>query len=153
MNFVHLHLAINHSPIYATLFAVVLLLISMIVRNRGVATTALWFAVVAGLFGVAAYLTGDQAKDIIDKGPPIAGVEKMMIEPHDQAAGWFLISSCVSGGIALIVLFVGSKRGTRPRWMEIGVFVLLLWSLAVGIRVALLGGRIHHEEVRAVITR
>ena len=44
MNFVHIHLAINHSPLYATLFAFFFLLIGMIIRNRSIATAGLVLA-------------------------------------------------------------------------------------------------------------
>jgi hypothetical protein len=150
VNFVHIHLAINHSPLYATLFAIGLLLAGMMIRNRSVATSGLIIAIIAALCATATYMTGDQAKDIIDKGPPIAGVEKTMIEPHDEAAGYFLISSCVTGFLAIVALFLG-RKGERPRWIEFVVLIALVFSLTVVARVALLGGRIHHPEVRAVV--
>ena len=34
--------------------------------------------------------------------------------------------------------------------MEIVIAILIAWSLSVAGRTALLGGRIHHEEVRAL---
>jgi hypothetical protein len=150
VNFVHIHLAINHSPLYTTLFAFALLLIGMIIRNRGVATTSLVIAIIAALCAIAADMTGDRAKDIIDKGPPIAGVDKTMIEPHEDAADWVVISSCVTAFLALVALFLG-RKGERPRWVEFVVLIALLWSLSVVARTALLGGRIHHPEVRAVV--
>ncbi len=152
MNFLHIHLAINHSPLYATLFAFFLLLIGMIIRNRSIATAGLVITIVAALCAIVAYMTGDQAKDIIDKGPPIAGVEKTMIEPHDDAAGWFLTASCITGGLAIVVLFIGRRRGTRPVWMEVVMLFALVFCLTIVARVALLGGRIHHPEVRSLIT-
>jgi len=151
VNFVHVHLAINHSPLYATLFALGLLLIGMMTRNRSVATSGLIIAIIAALCAIAAYTTGDQAKDIIDKGPPIAGVEKTAIEPHDEAAGYFLIASCVTGFLAIVAMFLGRKRRERPRWVEFIVLIALLFSLTIVARVAILGGRIHHPEVRAIL--
>jgi len=150
VNFVHFHLAINHSPLYATLFAFVLLLIGIIIRNRSVATTGLVIAIIAALCAIAAYTTGDEAKDIIDKGPPIAGVDKTAIEPHEDAATFVVISSCVTGFLAIVALFLGRKR-ERPRWVEFIVVIALLFSITVIARTALLGGRIHHPEVRAVV--
>jgi hypothetical protein len=151
MSFVHIHLAINHSPLYATAFAFFLLLIGMMIRNRSIATAGLIVTIIAALCGIAADLTGDQAADIIKNGPPIAGVDTKMIGPHDDAAGWFVIASSVTGVGAMIVLFVGRRRGERPRWMEVVMLFLLLFSLSVVARTALLGGRIHHPEVRAVV--
>ena len=153
MNALHLHLAINHSPLYATLFAIAFVLIGGITRKRTLSTAGLMVAVVAALCGIAADLSGDQAADVIDHGPPIAGVEKTAVGPHDDAAGWFVTSSCITGGLAIVVLFVGRKKPVRPMWMEMVVAAALVFSLLIVVRVALLGGRIHHPEVRAVVGR
>lgn len=150
MTFVHIHLAINHSPLYAELFAFALLLVGMIIRNRSVATSGLVIAIVAALCGVAAYLSGDEAADIISHSPPIAGVEKLAIGPHEEAADWVLIVAGITGALAILALFLGRKRPVRPRWIEVVVLVAIALSLATVVRTALLGGRIHHPEVRAV---
>ena len=64
-----------------------------------------------------------------------------------------MASSCITGVVAIIALFVGHRRGTRPRWLEIVIAILIAWSLSVAGRTALLGGRIHHEEVRALAVK
>ena len=145
MNFVHLHLAINHSPLYAELFAFLILLIGMITRNRSVVNTALVIAIFAAGFAWAADFTGDKAKDIIDHSPPIAGVDKTVIHEHELAAGFVVISASVAGFLAIVALFL--RRG----WMNFIVLLVILWSLTVVGRTALLGGRIHHPEVRDVV--
>lgn len=151
MNAMHLHLAINHSPLYATLFAFFFVLVGMIIHNRTIVTAGLVISIVAALCGIAADLTGDQAADAIKNGPPIAGVDTTLIREHDQAAGFVVISTCVTAGLAIIVLIVGRKRGQRPRWMEVVMLIFILWCISVVARTALLGGRIHHPEVRAVV--
>jgi len=152
VNAVHLHLAINHSPLYAEMFGFALLLIGTIIRNRSVATTALFVAIVAALCAIGADVSGDQAADIIDHSPAIAGVEKNLIGPHDEAAGYFLVAACVTGALAMAALIVGRKKDVRPRWIEMVVLIALLVSLLAAARTALLGGRIHHPEVRAVVS-
>jgi hypothetical protein len=153
VNFVHIHLAINHSPLYATLFAFFLLLIGMIIRNRSVATSGLVIAIIAALLASATYFTGDQASDIIKESPPIAGVDKSMIQEHELAAGFVLASTGVAAVLAIVALFLGRNRPARPRWIEVVVLLVILWSTTVITRTALLGGRIHHPEVRSLITR
>jgi hypothetical protein len=147
----HLHLAINHSPLYAETFAFFLLLIGTLRRNRTLVTTGLVMAIVAALCGYAADWTGNGAADILkNANPPIAGVDTQAIGLHDQAATFVLISGSITAVAAIAALWWG-RRGTRPRWLDILVIVLSLWSVTVVLRVALLGGRIHHPEVRAVI--
>ena len=151
MNFsvVHLHLAINHSPLYTELFALILMVIGMVRRNRTLITSGLVVTVIAGLCAIAAAITGNGAADFIDHSPPIAGVDKMAIGEHDAAATYLLWAACITGGLAIIALWIGRKR-ERPRWVEMLVTIAILFSLTVVARVALLGGRIHHPEVRAV---
>jgi hypothetical protein len=142
----HLHLAINHSPLYAEVFAFFLLLIGVIRRNRTLVTAGLVTAIVAALCGYVADWSGDGAADILKHAnPPIAGVDLQAIGLHDQAATFVLISGSITGAAAIIALW------KRRRWLEIVILVLAFWSITVAVRVALLGGRIHHPEVRAVI--
>ena len=140
----HLHLAINHSPLYAETFAFVLLLIGTIRRNRTVVTTGLAMAIVAGVCGSAAYWTGDEAADVIQKAT-IAGVDTQAIGLHELAAKFGLAATAITGVAAIAALW------WRRRWLEIVIIILSLWSVSVIVRVALLGGRIHHPEVRDVI--
>ena len=137
-------------PLYTELFAFFLLIFGVAKRNRTLVTTGLVVAIIAALCATATYISGDQAKDFIESSPPIAGVEKTAIGPHDDAAGYFLTAACITGGLAIVALWMG-RRGERPRWIEIVMIVAVLFCLAVVARVALLGGRIHHPEVRAVV--
>jgi len=145
----HLHLAINHSPLYAETFAFFLLLIGTIRRNGTLITTGLVMAIVAALCGYAADWTGNGAADILQKAN-IPGVDTQAIGLDDEAATFVLISGSITAAAAIVALWWG-RRGTRPRWLEIVLIVLSLWSVSVTVRVALLGGRIHHPEVRAVV--
>lgn len=142
----HLHLAVNHSPLYAEVFAFFLLLIGVIRRNRTLVTAGLVTAIVAALCGYVADWTGDGAANILQHAnPPIAGVDTQAIGLHDEAATFVLVSGSITGAAALIALW------KRRRWLEIVIIVLTFWSITVAVRVALLGGRIHHPEVRAVV--
>jgi hypothetical protein len=148
---VHIHLAINHSPLYAELFALCLILFGLLKKRREFVTAAFVVAIIAALCGIAADLSGDKAADFLTNAkPPIAGVDTKLIGEHDAAAGFVVISSCITGVVAIVALFIGHRRGARPRWLEIVIAILMLWSLSVVARTALLGGRIHHPEVRAV---
>jgi hypothetical protein len=140
----HLHLAINHSPLYAETFAFFLLLIGTIRRNRTLVTTGLVVAIIAGICGSAAYWSGDEAADVLSKAN-IPGVDPQTIGLHELAAKFGLAATAITGVAAMAAL------RWRRRWLEIVIVILALWSVTVIVRVALLGGRIHHPEVRAVI--
>ncbi len=151
LDVIHLHLAINHSPLYTELFALALLIIGMWRRNRTLVTAGLVVSIIAALCGAAAFLTGDSAAEALDARPAIAGVDKLLIGPHDESANWFIGVASITGVAAIAALFLGRKR-ERPRWIEIVVTVLVALSLSVAFRTVMLGGRIHHPEVREVVT-
>jgi hypothetical protein len=148
---VHIHLAINHSPLYAELFALCLILFGLLKKRREFVTAAFVVAVIAALCGLAAHQSGDGAAEFLTNAkPPVAGVDTKLVGEHDTAAGFFVIFSCITGAASIIALFIGHRRGARPRWLEIVIAVLIAHALSVAGRTAFLGGRIHHQEVRAV---
>jgi MFS family permease len=151
VNVVHLHLAINHSPLYTELFAFALLVIGLLARKRTLVTAGLVVAIIGALCAFAATWSGDGAADIIKHSPPIAGVDKTLIDPHEEAAGYFETAAYITGGLALISLIIGWRRGERFRWLDTLIALAVLFSLSIAVRTALLGGRIHHPEVRAVV--
>jgi hypothetical protein len=148
----HIHLAINHSPLYGEVFAFFLLLIGVLRRNRTLTTSGLVVAVIAALCAFGVDWTGDGAADVLKHAnPPIAGVDLQAIGLHDQAASFLVGGAAITGAAALVALWWGRGGRPRPRWLEIVLIVLALWTITIAVRVALLGGLIHHPEVRAVI--
>src|SRR3954453_17134166 len=137
---IHVHLAINHSPLYAGLFALCLILFGLIKKRREFVTAAFVVAIIAALCGIAADLTGDGAADFLTKAkPPIAGVDTTLVREHDLAAGYVVISSCITGVLAIVALFFGHRRGGRPRWLDAATAVPIWWPLTVVARSAFLG--------------
>jgi hypothetical protein len=151
VNVVHLHLAINHSPLYSELFAFALLVIGLLAHKRTLVTTGLVVTIIGALCAFAVAWSGDGAADIIKKSPPIAGVDKALIDAHEEAAGYFETAAYITAGLALISLIIGWRRGERFRWLDGLIALAVLFSLSIVVRTALLGGRIHHPEVRAVV--
>jgi DMSO reductase anchor subunit len=147
---VHIHLAINHSPLFGEVFAFCLAIFGLLKGRREFVTAGLVVAIIAALCGIVTIQSGDRAADYLTKAnPPIAGVDTTLIREHDLAAGYFLTFSCITGGLAIIALFIGHRRGARPRWLDWVLVFLMLDCTAIAARTALLGGRIHHQEVRS----
>src|SRR5258706_15606582 len=85
---VHIHLAINHSPLFAEIFAFCLIIFGLWKRRGEFVTAALVVAIIAALCGIATDLSGDGAAKFLTKAnPPIAGVDTKLIGEHDDAAG------------------------------------------------------------------
>lgn len=149
---VHIHLAINHSPLFAEIFAFCLAIFGLLKARREFVTAGLIVAIIAAVCGFVAMQSGDKAADyLLNAKPPIAGVDTKLIGEHDDAAGYFLIFSCITGVLAIVALFIGHRRGTRPRWLDWVLVFLMLDCTAIAARTAYLGGQIHHPEVRAIV--
>jgi hypothetical protein len=148
---VHIHLAINHSPLFGEIFAVCLTIFGLLKARREFVTAGLIVAIITALCGIATMQSGDRAADyLLNAKPPIAGVDTKLIGEHDAAAGYFLIFSCITAGLAILDLFIGYKRGGRPRWLDWVMAFLMLFCLTIAARTAYLGGQIHHPEVRPI---
>jgi hypothetical protein len=140
----HLHLLVNHAPIFGCLFAFALLIVSYFAAPDTLRRAALVVLVVSAIAGNAADLSGDAAQDAI-KGMP--GVRHDDIELHEGMAerAWIL-------GDILGVLALGALIGWRRRPIPGGATAVAVLATAfVGgafIYTGLLGGRIRHTEIR-----
>lgn len=146
MNAAHLHLMVNHLPLFAVLFALVFLALSLwrpavpVLRRAG-----LVLLVVGGLGGGAAYLTGEPAEEVVEEQ---ALVDEELIHEHEDAGTFGLISTAIAGVLALAILWRsrGGAVGGRATMLAL---VVGLWAMAVLARTAWLGGMIQHPELRA----
>lgn len=141
---VHIHLLVNHAPVFGSLFGLALFIASYFYAPDVLRRTA--FAVLIGtaLAALVAFLTGDPAQHAIREFP---GVVRSMINEHEEMGESSFIAASVVGVVALIVLV---------RWRNLPIpraatLVLLLGNVVVAgmmVYTALLGGRIRHTEVR-----
>ena len=140
----HLHLLVNHAPIFGSIFALLLLVASYVTSTDVLRRTALVVLVITAIAGAAANLSGDAAEEAV-KGLP--GVRHDDIEAHSQMGDKAYILGGVLGVLALGAL-VRWRRRPLP---ASAALVMVLATAFVGGAMAytgLLGGRIRHTEVR-----
>lgn len=140
----HLHLLVNHAPLFGALFALALLVASFIWAPDVLRRTALVVLVFTALSAVVSDLSGDPAEDAI-RGFP--GVQRAIIHEHEEFADKSYIAASIVGVLALIAL-VRYRRtpltGGATYTMLAGAAIvsgMMAWT-------ALLGGRVRHTEVR-----
>lgn len=145
MNAAHFHLALNHLPIYAVIFGVVLVAIGRIVRSDTTEWVGLWTLVIAGLFAIPVYLTGEPAEEVIEKLP---GVSETFIESHEEMGAFAFAGALALGLVGAATLFFsrGSKAISKAWWLAI----IVLGAITIGVllQTAFLGGKIRHSEIR-----
>lgn len=146
MNWAHVHLMLNHIPVIGIGFAVLLLAVSIARRSYELNTVALVFVILASLWAIPAYLTGEPAEGVVEDLP---GVSEELIEEHEEQAEIAFILVEVSGGLALITLI--ARRYSDKLGQKLVILTLLVLIVSGGLIgwTANLGGKIHHEEIRS----
>jgi len=144
MNDAFIHLIINHLPVFSMLFGLLILIWGLIKSNTAFKKLAMVFFIVGAVGSYAAVETGEGAEDIIEDYVP--SLSHDVIHDHEEAAEIAMWFSYVTGGLALLGLFI---TGKNPRYEKVLTGVLLVAALAaVGMLIytAYEGGKIRHPE-------
>ncbi|HKL14059.1 MAG TPA: hypothetical protein VJ915_00415 [Balneolaceae bacterium] len=144
MNDAFIHLIINHLPVFSMLFGLLILIWGLIKSNTAFKKLAMVFFIVGAVGSYAAVETGEGAEDIIEDYVP--SLSHDVIHDHEEAAEIAMWFSYVTGGLALLGLFI---TGKKPRYEKVLTGVLLVAALAaVGMLIytAYEGGKIRHPE-------
>jgi hypothetical protein len=141
---VHLHLLVNHAPVFGSLFALALLAASFIWAPDVLRRTALVVLVGTAIAGFVSDQTGEPAEDAI-RGFP--GVRREVIHEHEEFGEKAWIASGIVGVLALGAL-VRWRRGPIPQGATVGALVGAAVVSGMMAWAALLGGRVRHTEVR-----
>ncbi|HET9065347.1 MAG TPA: hypothetical protein VFN22_05980 [Gemmatimonadales bacterium] len=147
VNAAHLHLALNHLPIFAIAFAIGFLVWGLLRRRQAVLLrSGLVLAVVAAAGAGGAFLTGEPAEDVIENQ---IGISKDRIHAHEEAADFGLWVTVAAGAMALVVLWraKGTVEGPAAGATTLALVIAIL-ALAALARTAWLGGEISHPELR-----
>jgi hypothetical protein len=144
MTGVHLHLLVNHAPLFGAIFALALLAASFIWAPDVLRRAALLALVFAALGAVAADLTGEPAEDAI-RGFP--GVRREVIHEHEELGEKSFIAASILGVLALGAL-VRWRRAPLPQGVALGALAGAAIVSGMMGYTALLGGRVRHTEVR-----
>jgi uncharacterized membrane protein len=140
----HVHLLVNHAPVFGTLFALALLITSYFTYPDVFRRTAFVVLIASAIAGAAANLSGDAAQDAI-RGFP--GVKRQLIHAHEQMGDKAYYLGVALGVLALIALI---RWRRRPVPASAALVAVLATAFVCGafVYTALLGGRIRHTEIR-----
>jgi uncharacterized membrane protein len=144
MNFVHLHLLLNHVPTVGTIVALGLLLLAFAKKSddltRG--SFALFFAI--ALVSLPTYMTGYSAEAVVKERP---GVNLELIALHQSSALLALVFMEATGVAAWFGLWQARKPTGRSKWALPSVLLLSVITIALMANVANIGGEITHPEI------
>ena len=145
MDWVHLHLALNHLPVLGTPFVLLLLLWSWWRKQPVTARFSLWLFVVLSAVSIGVKYTGDFAWENVQKQPSF---DPVLVGRHEQAADQATTGVFFLGIAAAVALFISRAGRATPVWARMMVTVIAVATCLLMARTANLGGHIRHPEIR-----
>ncbi len=146
MNPIHLHLLLNHVPIFAVLFGLALMICGLIFKNETTRLTALVFFVFAALSAIPANQSGESAEESIEN---IAGIDGKIVETHEEDTKPFFIGTLLLGLVSVGALWF--HRRQKP-WVGKLHWPLVLMALVIGVfayQAGVSGGKIRRPDLRS----
>jgi hypothetical protein len=144
MNWVHIHLLLNHLPVTGIVLAIPILAWGIGRRSEEVTRVALALLAALATATIVVYFTGEPAEEAVEG---LAGVSESLLERHEEAAVLATAAFTAIGALALGGL-IRFRRGPIPRRFAAVLLVLALIPAAMVGWTANLGGQIRHTEVR-----
>ncbi len=140
MNAAHLHLLVNHAPLFALLFAVPVLAYGVARRDLGAWRAAVFLLVVGGVTGVVALRTGEPAEEFLEDQIELV---KARVHEHEERAEVATILAIVAGALAPLAYW---RRG-RHEGLAGGLTLAAALAAAGAMAWASsAGGAIRHPE-------
>jgi hypothetical protein len=139
------HLLINHFPVVLSVSGLVVAILALIFRRRGLWLTAMGALTAAGIVVYPVYFTGDRADQALNDPWYI---KHGVIDAHDAAAGWALWVILIVGVFAAYSWWRSLKRSGEllPIWIRAGVVIGAVMAASTVARAAYLGGKIIHDS-------
>lgn len=146
MDGAHLHLILNHIPVFGLLVGFLLLVWGMIRGYDEVQKAALVTLFLTAATALPVYLTGEPAEEIVEHLP---GVSEQIISQHEDSAMFSLILSMITGVLAIGAIAL--KRFLSAQIAAVAIVAVLILTFITGGSLAYtanVGGQIRHTEIR-----
>ena len=144
MNQTHVHLLVNHLPVFGSFLGALVLAHSLYTRSNPTKIAAYNVLIISSIGAVIAYLTGEAAEETVEN---IAGISKNLIEEHEDAAIYSLIALILVGISSLAGLYFSLKKSHFARTIASVTLFFSVAAFCIIARTAYIGGLIRHTEV------
>jgi hypothetical protein len=147
MTLTHLHLMLNHLPIFGMIVLFILLAHAIIFKKENLIKIYLWYFAAAALITLPVFLTGDPASEYLKTVFP--DVNNDLIENHETFGYISLIISLVLGLSGMIALRYFKDLEILPSWFKYSYLVVALLAVLAFSWTGKTGGEIMHSEITA----
>ena len=149
MNQTHIHLLINHLPVFGSILGALVLLHGIGVRSMQTKIAAYYIFILSSIGACIAYFTGEAAEESVEN---IQGVVEATIKQHEEFALFALISLIILGLVSIIGLFVTFRNSSSTRGIAFVILFISLISFGLVAKTGYLGGQIRHTEITNGVT-
>jgi uncharacterized membrane protein len=140
----HIHLLINHMPIFGFLFGAIVLAIGIWSKSTTAKLAAYVVLLISAVGGAVAYLTGEAAEKTVKHIP---GIAEKVIEQHETAAGYALVVIIVIGIMAVLAAVLSVLHPSTTNVVAWCTLLISLVGFGLVAKTGYLGGQIRHTEV------
>jgi hypothetical protein len=145
MNWMHVHLALNHVPVLGPAFVAVFYVAALVAKHRGAQRFCLWVLVALAAVSVPIKYTGDFA---MEEAALQTDMDPRYVNAHGETADQATTGAFLLGIAAAAALVAGRGGRAVPKWAHALVLVLTAATFLLMVRAANSGGLIRHPEVR-----
>lgn len=146
MDYVHLHLLLNHAPIMGFFIGLFFMAYGYIVKSEATRYGALWLFLILTPVSMLVSHSGEESEHKVEDLP---GVSEALMEEHEDAAGIAVVGTWILGAISLAGLVTKKRKPEISKWLVTGAMVTAIYCAATMAYAGYLGGQIRHTEVRA----
>jgi len=146
MNQTHVHLLINHLPIFGSILGGIVLGHGIWTKSFQTKIAAYNVLLISSVAAVITYLTGEAAEETVEN---IQGISKSMLEQHEDSSQYALIALIILGVASIAGLYFTSKKSLFTRGLAWATLFISLISFSIIMRTGYLGGQIRHTEINS----
>ena len=145
MDWIQLHLALNHVPVIGFPILVLLLVVGWWRKSNDIIRVALWAMALLAVAAIAIKFTGDFA---FEQSPEQFTAVQDFVSRHEQAGDQVTTAVFFLGIAATLALFLARRGKSIRAWTLALVLFLGIVTVLLYVRSAHSGGQISHPELR-----
>lgn len=145
----HLHLMITHLPIFGSMLGIFVLAYGIVTKNRQTKMAAYSVLLITAVGGAVAFFTGEGAEDTVRN---IQGIEKDVVEAHEEFAETAWVSVIVLGILSLAGLVLELKKFSLAKTAAAIILIAAIAVFGLTSWTGYLGGKIRHTEVSSGVS-
>jgi hypothetical protein len=150
MTTVHLHLFLNHVPIFTTYFSILFIFWGSVFNKKEIFKIGLTGFIIGAVFVIPVFLSGKYSEEIVES---LQGISKRFLDDHEdfaEASLWLTLLL----GVFSIIGFIKDRLPLKISKLFVTILITLSIITAGSLTyTAYLGGNIRHTELQQSTTQ